>query len=44
MNDFLSKPIKRQELDHILAQWLPRDRQQYSGTITETGSANRERI
>ncbi|MBK1706502.1 response regulator [Halochromatium glycolicum] len=44
MNDFLSKPIKRQELDHILAQWLPRDRQQYSGTVTETGSANRERI
>jgi PAS domain S-box-containing protein len=27
MNDFLSKPVKRQDLDTVLAQWLPRNRQ-----------------
>ncbi len=27
MNDFMSKPVKRQDLDQALAQWLPRNRQ-----------------
>jgi DNA-binding NarL/FixJ family response regulator len=27
MNDFISKPVKRQDLDTALAQWLPRNRQ-----------------
>jgi two-component system sensor histidine kinase/response regulator len=27
MNDFMSKPVKRQDLDQVLAQWLPRNRQ-----------------
>ncbi len=27
MNDFMSKPVKRQDLDTALAQWLPRNRQ-----------------
>ncbi|WP_462322944.1 response regulator [Halochromatium sp.] len=27
MNDFMSKPVKRQDLDEALAQWLPRGRQ-----------------
>lgn len=27
MNDFMSKPVKRQDLEQALAQWLPRNRQ-----------------
>jgi CheY-like chemotaxis protein len=30
MNDFLSKPVRRQDLDHLFAQWLPRNRQRQS--------------
>lgn len=31
MNDFMSKPVKRQDLDQALAQWIPRSRQQEPG-------------
>jgi len=40
MNDFLSKPLRRQALDHVLAQWLPRDRQKRPGQPPGSIAAN----
>jgi PAS domain S-box-containing protein len=34
MNDFLSKPVKRNDLENALAQWLPRNQQRRSATTT----------
>jgi CheY-like chemotaxis protein len=46
MNDFLSKPLRRQALDNVLAQWLPRDRQQRptqpSSNVAARGATDQE--